>query len=144
MGGKPPRNEGSMSSGLLFDTSVWIDFFSGIDTNQTILLTKYIENDLSVFICPVILQEVLQGVGNDEHYQKIKNSLLEFNILNEEPIEEAIGAANIYRKLRKKGLTIRKSNDCLIAWFSIKNSLEIVHNDRDFDVILNNIELLRI
>jgi hypothetical protein len=68
--------------------------------------------------------------------------------LNEDPIEAAIGAAigaaNIYRKLRKKGLTIRKSNDCLIAWFSIKNSLEIVHNDRDFDVILNNIELLRI
>ena len=87
---------------------------------------------------------MLQGVGNDEHYQKIKNSLLEFNILNEDPIEAAIGAANIYRKLRKKGLTIRKSNDCLIAWFSIKNSLEIVHNDRDFDVILNNIELLRI
>jgi predicted nucleic acid-binding protein len=143
MGGKPFRNAGSMISGLLFDTSVWIDFFSGIDTNQTILLTKYLENDLPVFICPVILQEVLQGVGNDKDYHKIKNSLLELNILNEDPLEAAIGAADIYRKLRKKGLTIRKSNDCLIAWFSIKNSLEIVHNDRDFDVILNNIELLR-
>ncbi|HCE58932.1 MAG TPA: VapC toxin family PIN domain ribonuclease [Prolixibacteraceae bacterium] len=133
-----------MSSGLLFDTSVWIDYFSGIDTTQTILLTKHIENDLPIFICPVILQEVLQGVGNDKDYHKIKNSFLELNILSEDPLEAAIGAADIYRKLRKKGLTIRKSNDCLIAWFAIKNSLEIVHNDRDFDMILDNIELLRI
>ena len=131
-----------MNLGLLFDTSVWIDFFKGIKSEQTNLLAHYLENDFPVFICPVILQEVLQGIGNEKDYYRIKSSFLALTMLNENPVEAAIGAADIYRKLRKKGLTIRKSNDCLIAWYGIKNSLEIVHKDRDFDVIMNNLDQL--
>jgi len=133
-----------MSKDLLFDTSVWIDFFNDIDSEQTVLLSNYLENDLPMYVCPVIIQEVLQGIGNEKDYKTIKESFLALIILNEDPLEAAIGAADIYRKLRKRGLTIRKSNDCLIAWYAIKNLLEIVHNDRDFDVIQNNIELLKI
>lgn len=127
-----------MSKGLLFDTSVWIDFFSGNESDETLLLTKYLKDDLAVYICPVILQEVLQGIKNDKEYYKIKDSFLALNILKEDQVEAAIGAADIYRKLRKEGVTIRKSNDCLIAWFALKNSLNIVHRDRDFDIILKN------
>jgi predicted nucleic acid-binding protein len=130
-----------MNSGILFDTSVWIDFFTGKLTTESTLLTDYIENNCPIFICPVIVQEVLQGVRNDKDYMLIKESFLALILLNEDPLEAAIGAADIYRKLRKKGLTIRKSNDCLIAWFAIKNSLHVVHCDRDFDVILENIDL---
>jgi predicted nucleic acid-binding protein len=130
-----------MNSGILFDTSVWIDFFTGKLTTESTLLTDYIENNYPIFICPVIVQEVLQGVRNDKDYMLIKESFLALILLNEDPLEAAIGAADIYRKLRKKGLTIRKSNDCLIAWFAIKNSLHVVHCDRDFDVILENIDL---
>ncbi len=132
-----------MNNGLLFDTSVWIDFFTGVESEQTSILKNYLENDFPIFICPVILREVLQGVGNENDYKRIKSSFLALNMLSEDPLEAAIGAADIYRKLRKKGVTIRKSNDCLIAWFAIKNSLGIVHKDRDFDVILNNIEFLK-
>lgn len=127
-----------MSKGYLFDTSVWIDFFSGKESDETLLLTKHLEEDLPIYICPVILQEVLQVIKNDKEYLKIKDSFLALDILNENQVEAAIGAADIYRKLRKKGVTIRKSNDCLIAWFALKNSLDIVHNDRDFKIILEN------
>lgn len=133
-----------MSNGKLFDTSVWIDFFAGNNTEEVILLSKYLEDDLPVFICPVILQEVLQGLENDKDFKYIKESFLALNMLDEDPLEAAIGAAEIYRKLRKKGITIRKSNDCLIGWYALKNSLEIVHNDRDFDHILMNRNLLKI
>lgn len=127
-----------MSNGKLFDTSVWIDFFNGKENKEINLLTHYIEEDLPVHICPVILQEVLQGIANDKHFFNVKESFLELNMLKEEPTEAAVGAAEIYRSLRKKGITIRKSNDCLIAWYALKNSLEIVHNDRDFDLILQH------
>ncbi len=87
---------------------------------------------------------MLQGIKKDSELEEVKEVFTILNKLVEDPYEAATGAADIYRKLRKQGLTIRKSNDCLIAWYAIRNSLEIVHNDRDFDVIQNNIELLKI
>ncbi len=56
----------------------------------------------------------------------------------------AEGAAQIYRRLRRKGITIRKSNDCLIAWHAMENKIPILHKDRDFDKMARplNIELV--
>lgn len=133
-----------MKKEFLFDTSVWIDFFVGNKTKETGLLTQYLNDDLPVHVCPVILQEVLQGVTNDRDFIEIRESFLALEMLNEDPVEAAIGAAEIYRKLRTKGVTIRKSNDCLIAWYSLKNSLEVVHNDRDFDLIMKHQKVLKI
>jgi predicted nucleic acid-binding protein len=127
-----------MNDLLLIDTSVWIDFFKGIDTANVKIFTSYLENDFPVFICPVIIQEILQGIKSDKEYARIKDSLFALNVLNDDAVETAIGAAEIYRILRKKGVTIRKSNDCLITFYALKYSLKILHNDRDFDKILSN------
>jgi predicted nucleic acid-binding protein len=127
-----------MSDPLLIDTSVWIDFFKGIDTENVKIFTYYMENDFPVFICPVIIQEILQGIKSDKEYARVKDNLFALNVLNDDAIEAAIGAAEIFRILRKKGVTIRKSNDCLIAFYALKYSLKILHNDRDFDKILLN------
>ena len=45
-------------------------------------------------------------------------------------------AAEIYRSLRKKGLTIRKPVDCMIASVAVEHDLLLLHNDRDFDQIV--------
>ena len=47
--------------------------------------------------------------------------------------EIAIQAAQNYRKLRKNGITVRKTIDVIIATFCIENRFELIHNDRDFD-----------
>lgn len=127
-----------MREALLIDTSVWIDFFKGSDTRQVKTLTDYIQNDDPVFICPTILQEILQGIRSEKQYKEVKEYLLCLNILNDDAIETAIGAARIYRTLRKKRITIRKSNDCIIAHYAIKYSVQILHKDRDFDLIVEN------
>jgi len=127
-----------MKENIIFDTSVWIDFFNGIENQHVALLTDYITNDYPVFICPVIIQEVLQGIRSDKQFSEVKESLLALVILKEDPVIAGIGAADLYRKLRKKGITVRKSNDCLIAWYALKNSMRILHKDRDFDIILTN------
>ncbi|MDR7128780.1 putative nucleic acid-binding protein [Algoriphagus sp. 4150] len=57
--------------------------------------------------------------------------------LNADPYEAAIGSSQIYSGLRQKGVTIRKSNDCLIAWYAVKYNIPIWHQDRDFDMIAN-------
>jgi len=127
-----------MSEPIIVDKSIWISFFHGVESPQSKKLTKYIELDYPIYVCPTIIQEVLQGVRNDKQYRVIKENLLAFNILNDDGVKMAISAANLYRKLRKKGLTIRKSNDCLIAQYAIDHSLTILHQDRDFDLIMNN------
>ena len=131
-----------MKNDLLFDTSIWIDFFSGNDSEEGNLLTNYLKEDFSVFTCPVIIQEVLQGIRDDKSFEEVKDSFLALPILTENPVDAAIGAAQIYRHLRKKGITIRKSNDCLIAYYALKNSIKVIHRDREFNLIFENIKSL--
>ncbi len=128
-----------MIKGYIFDTSVWINFFKGNNSDQTRLLVYLLENDLPVYYCPVISQEVFQGIKKDSELEEVKEVFTVLDKLVEDPYQAATGAAEIYRNLRKKGITIRKGNDCLIAWYGIKNDLEIIHCDRDYDMIKDNI-----
>jgi predicted nucleic acid-binding protein len=130
-----------MKESLLFDTTIWIDFLNGIDSEKTKLLEEYIANDYPVLTCPTIIQEVLQGIKNDDQFKEVKSSLLAFKCLFVPPIDAAIGAANLFRNLRKKGITIRKSNDSLIAWHAIHFKIKLVHNDSDFDLITKESKL---
>lgn len=124
-----------MSDPLIFDTSVWIDFLRNKSNPLSDLLTSYIEKNDQVLLTPTILQEVLQGIRDDAQYRHIKEILSYFTTLQLPPIQAAVGAAELYRSLRKKGLTIRKSNDCLIAFYAIEFSTSLVHSDSDFDLI---------
>ncbi len=117
---------------LLVDTSVWVDYFNGIISKETEYLYECIIKDYPVCVCPMIIQELLQGFKNDKDYHLAKESLLELIILVADPIEAAIGAANIYRKARKNGITIRKSNDCMIAYYAMLHKVPVLQKDRDF------------
>jgi len=128
-----------MNEPIIADTSVWINFFKGVESREVSVLTTYIQSDKRVFLCPTIIQEVLQGIPSDKQFKEIKDYLLAFDILNDDGIDLAVSAANLYRSMRKKGVTIRKSNDCLIAQYAIRHSLKILHQDRDFDLILDNL-----
>lgn len=121
--------------GVLTDTSVWIDFFNDIKTKEVELLQTLIQEDYPVYICSIILQEILQGFSNDKEYKTAKDILLSYRFLETKPLEFAIGAAELYRSLKKKGITIRKSNDCLIGYHAIYYNIPVLHRDRDFKII---------
>lgn len=92
-----------------------------------------VEGD-DICICGVILTEVLQGIREDTDYTKILarfDSFL-FLDLNRRTFMEA---AQIYRTLRRRGITIRKPVDCMIAAVAIEHDIPLLHNDRDFDPI---------
>lgn len=127
--------------GLICDSSTWINFLNGINTPQEILLARAIVENRPIFTCPVILQEVLQGIREDKEYEKVKTQIMKFEIISDLWTEASIGSAEIYRSLRKKGVTIRKPNDCLIAWYAIHHDLTLVHNDVDFDLIAQHTPL---
>lgn len=67
--------------------------------------------------------------------------MLAHNMLLLDPVEAAIGGAELYRFLRKKGVTIRKPNDCLIAYHAISYKIPILHNDADLGQIAQHTPL---
>jgi predicted nucleic acid-binding protein len=130
-----------MNGPLIFDTSVWVDFLRNKSSPASNLLTEYIDRDNPVILVPTILQEVLQGIREDTQYKRIREIFTYFTVLETPAVLAAIGAAELYRSLRKRGLTIRKSNDCLIAFYAIEFSTPLVHADTDFDLISKHSKL---
>lgn len=120
---------------MIFDTTVWIDFLAQKQTNLTELLNEKIRNHYHFHICMPIIQEILQGIRDDRQFYLVKELISELDLLEADAWASSVGAATMYRNLRKRGVTIRKSQDCLIAWYAISYDLELAHNDRDFDLI---------
>ena len=124
----------------LVDMTVWIDIFSGRNTAQVAMLESLIEKKEDICLCGVILTEVLQGIRNDKEYKKTKSVLSDL-IFFPMTYDTFLLAANIYRTLRVKGVTIRNSVDCMIASVCVENNVRLLHNDRDFDRIAEHFDL---
>jgi predicted nucleic acid-binding protein len=116
----------------IVDSSVWIDFIADRQTAQALWLKQQIEID-TVGLSDLILYELLQGVRGEANFEKMRDRMAEFETLpTMTPGLEVIAAKN-YRSLRERGITTRKTVDCLIATFCIENGHELLHGDRDFD-----------
>jgi len=117
---------------IVADTSVWIDYVKGIDASHTNILDHELIYN-RVVTGDIIIAEFLQGFKNDREYLIAKQIMdnLEYRDFLEKEI--AIQAAHNYRKLRKQGITVKKTIDVIIATFCIENGLPLIHNDRDFD-----------
>lgn len=117
---------------ILVDTSVWIDFLRGKDSKHRYLLRRLIEKEEDICLTEIILTEILQGIKDDALYETTKEYLLEFPMIKPKGTETYIKAAEIFRKCRKQGMTIRKTIDCIIAAIAQENNLALLHNDSDF------------
>jgi predicted nucleic acid-binding protein len=134
MGGRPERVAEGPRLILLVDTSVWIDFFRGRSASHVVALERAIRAGDDVCVCGLILTEVLQGIKSDVDYRKTATYFKSLVFL---PMTYAtfIRAAEIYRSLRRNGVTVRRPMDCLIAATAIEHDVLLLHNDRDFDSI---------
>jgi len=117
---------------VVVDTTVWIDFFKGTKTQQTQILETIVRRGEAA-IGDIILSEVLQGVVDDKEFRSLKRRFADFPIYPMIGRRLAVDSAVNYRKLRAKGITIRKTVDCWIATFCIARRVPLLHDDRDFD-----------
>ena len=117
---------------LLVDSSVWIDWLRGAATDA-VRFVQAREPFEEIALTQMIYLEVLQGVSSDRQYaecQRVLGAQTMLQPLDAQTTFEA--AAQLYRRARKQGLTIRKSTDCLIAAIALEQGAMLVHNDRDF------------
>ncbi|GAB6042725.1 type II toxin-antitoxin system VapC family toxin [Endothiovibrio diazotrophicus] len=117
---------------ILVDSSVWIDYFNGRPTLQTDHLDRLLGTH-PVAAGDLILTEVLQGFRDDRHYATAKRLLTTVTLYQLVDRDTALLAADHYRTLRKRGITVRKTIDTLIATFCIRNDLPLLHADKDFE-----------
>jgi len=125
---------------ILVDSSVWIDFFNGTDNAETDKLNEILGLE-EVVIGDLILAEVLQGFRSDTDYKAAKNVLTSLAVHDLLGKELAIKSANNFRKLRKKGITIRKTANVIIATYCIENRLPLLFTDKDFIPFVDNLRL---
>ncbi|NBC14382.1 MAG: PIN domain-containing protein [Gammaproteobacteria bacterium] len=125
---------------ILVDSSVWIAYFNGIASRETDLLDRLLETE-PLCIGDLILTEVLQGFRADADYRRAKALLepLRFQQLGGRDV--ALAAAVNYRHLRRRGVTVRKTIDMIIATWCLLNNADLLHPDRDFDVIAKHFSL---
>jgi predicted nucleic acid-binding protein len=118
---------------IVVDTTVWIDFLEARGTAFDRHLTELLESDAPLALVDVVYGEVLQGIRDDDIYQRIRAGLLAHPILRPRGLETFETAANLFRAARRRGLTVRRSVDCLIAATCLEAGAQLYHNDRDFD-----------
>ena len=117
---------------VLVDSSVWINYFNGKETWQTEILDQMLLQ-IPLLTGDLILTEILQGFRNNKDYNKAKEVMSILVCKNLGGYEMAIKSAENYRKLRKQGITVRKTIDVIIGTFCIKENIPLLHDDKDFE-----------
>lgn len=120
---------------IVVDTTVWIDFFQGGETPEDLHLQQLITQGKSLALTDLIFCEILQGIREDAQCERTRRILLLYPILRMERLATFEHAARIYRTCRRRGLTVRKTVDCLIAALCIEEDVELFHKDADFEAI---------
>jgi predicted nucleic acid-binding protein len=117
---------------VIVDTTVWIDYFQGVENPETEWLNTELDRQ-RLGLTDIILCEVLQGVRDDVVAREVERRLLNLEVFDTGGVEVAREAARNYRALRSRGHTVRKTIDCLIATFCLRGQHSLLHRDRDFD-----------
>lgn len=117
---------------VLVDTCVLIDVINAQQTPETVALDHFLRDQTSVFIGDLILMELLQGARTEADAATILSAMAEFQVVQIAGSDCAVKAAHYFRSLRRVGITVRKTIDCLIATRCILDSLVLLSSDRDF------------
>ena len=120
---------------ILVDTSVWIDFFNGDDSKFVQTLSEFIRNGEEIGTCGLIISEFFQGLKSDKSYHKLLPYFEDMVYLKPREPDTYLDAAILFRKLKKQGISIRSTVDCLIACLASESDFLILSKDRDFSYI---------
>jgi len=105
---------------VIVDSTVWIDFLAAHASPETLFVKKEFTRR-KIGLTDLILCE------------RIRLLLTMLPMLDTGGAELAVASARNYRALQAKGITVRKTIDCLIATFCIEQGHALLHRDRDFD-----------
>jgi predicted nucleic acid-binding protein len=125
---------------IVVDTSVWIDYFNGVPAPQSGLLDELLGQRV-LAVGDLILAELLQGFATELDAKRALSLLEPLEFLEMAGRDVATQSAANDRRLRRRGVKVRKTMDMLIGTYCLMHDHEILHNDRDFDVLAKHLGL---
>ena len=126
---------------ILVDSSVWIDFFRGVDSPQTDRLDALLGSE-PLLTGDIVLAEVLQGFVSERDFNEALRLMASLILIDIAGRDIAVQAARNFRALRTRGITVRKTIDTLIATRCISDGLSLLYSDRDFDPFVEHFGLV--
>lgn len=123
---------------ILVDTSVWVDFFNGHASPQAETLARLIREDADLVTCGLIVSEVLQGLRQAKSLLNVERHFRQMDWLSPKEPDTYLDAADLFRRLRARGLTIRSTIDCVIAMLAANHDALILSKDRDLSLIVES------
>lgn len=124
---------------IIVDTTIWADWFKGVDSPTADRLTLAMERH-DVGLVPPVLTEVLQGFRADGDFERARSLLVQLPVLALD-VEGHVAAARLFRRLRRRGVTVRGTIDCIIAQTCIAAGVELLSTDQDFAAIARHTPL---
>jgi hypothetical protein len=126
---------------ILVDTSAWIELLRATGHPAHVTLRHHLERRSPVATTEPVIMELLAGTGTDGELKKLRARLLALPRLPVRGLADFESAAALYRRCRRRGATVRRLIDCLVAAVAIRESATVLHNDRDFDVLARHTRL---
>ena len=123
---------------IVVDSSAWIEFLRDTGSPVCVAVHDLLDGDLA--ICDAISMEILAGARDEHHLAQLRGLLGRATLLPTTPTGYDQAAA-LYRTCRRRGETIRKLIDCLIASVALRADAEVLHADADFAVLARNTAL---
>jgi predicted nucleic acid-binding protein len=126
---------------ILADTSAWVEFLRATGSPAHLRLRELIASQDDLATTDVVVMELLAGATTHEGMVQLRRLLLRFQHLPVEGLADYEAAADLYRRCRAGGETVRKLTDCLIAVVAVRNGAALLHRDHDFEVIARHTPL---
>jgi predicted nucleic acid-binding protein len=126
---------------ILVDTSAWIEFLRASGHPVHLTLKRHLTQRSPIATTEIAIMELLAGTRRRREYTGLRARLLAFPQLALRGLPDFETAAELHHTCRRKGGTVRKLIDCLIAAVAIREGVMVLHNDRDFEVLARHTRL---
>jgi predicted nucleic acid-binding protein len=123
---------------ILIDTSAWVEFLR--DTGSPVCNHVEALLDDEIATCHPVRMEVLAGARDEQHLGDLRGLLARGSLITTEPTDYE-DAATLYRACRRRGETVRRLIDCLIAATAIRSAAPVLHSDGDFEILARHTPL---
>ena len=126
---------------ILADTSAWVEFLRATGSPVHLRLRKLIADEGDLATTEVVVMELLAGAADAEGVMRLRRFLGRFELLPVEGLADYEAAAELYRRCRAGGETVRKLTDCLVAVVALRHGAALLHRDQDFEVLARHTPL---
>lgn len=118
---------------ILADTSAWVEYDRATGSPADLRLTNLIADEGPLAVTDPVVMEVLAGARTDQREADLRRLLLRFDLLRFDAAADFHGAARIYRRCRRAGVTPRGLIDCMIASVTLRTDAVLLAHDVDMD-----------